>query len=52
MITNLNMETSFVDEVNINWKDDLGFVESIQKFIKEYKEARNLTVRNMSFKTF
>uniref|UniRef100_A0A1B6CKG7 Adenylate kinase 7 n=3 Tax=Clastoptera arizonana TaxID=38151 RepID=A0A1B6CKG7_9HEMI len=40
--TNLNLEASYIDELNINWHDELGFVESIEKYIKEYKEARNL----------
>lgn len=39
----LRMDAPFVKEnLNIKWHSDTGFVENIQKLVKEYKASRNL----------
>ncbi len=41
----LRMDAPFVKEnLNIKWHCDTGFVENIQKLVKEYKASRNLVV--------
>ena len=42
----LRMDSAYIkDNMVIKWNSETGFVENIQKLIKEYKAARNLTVK-------
>jgi len=41
----LRMDAPFAKEnLNVKWHCESGFVDNIQKLIKEYKTARNLVV--------
>lgn len=46
MITiDLRMDGAYIKEnMNIRWTAETGFVENIQKLVKEYKTSRNLIV--------
>jgi hypothetical protein len=46
MITiDLKMDAAFIKEnLQVKWVAEAGFVQNIQKLIKEYKAARNLIV--------
>ena len=47
MITlDLRMDGAFIKEnMVIKWTAETGFVENIQKLVKEYKQSRNLIVK-------
>lgn len=47
MITlDLKMDAAYIKEnMQIKWTSETGFVENVQKLIKEYKASRNLIVK-------
>lgn len=51
MITiDLRMDAAYIKEnMSIKWTCDTGFVENIQKLVKEYKTTRNLIVNLFIF---
>jgi hypothetical protein len=45
LLIDLRMDAPFAKEnLNIKWHCESGFVDNIQKLVKEYKAARNLVV--------
>lgn len=46
----LKMDASYIKEnMQIKWVAETGFVENVQKLVKEYKSTRNLIVNNKYF---
>lgn len=46
LLANLQFEPAFIrEQMNIRWHCENGMIENIQKVIDEYRQQRNLTVR-------
>jgi adenylate kinase len=44
----LRMDSAYIkDNMQIKWNSETGFVDNVQKLIKEYKASRNLIVINI-----
>ena len=45
LLLDLRMDAAYVKEnMQLKWQSESGFVENINKIVKEYKQSRNLVV--------
>jgi hypothetical protein len=43
----IRMDSAYIkDNMQIKWNSETGFIDNVQKLIKEYKASRNLIVIN------